>query len=375
MNKLIQQEELTQKERDTLKSISNYRIIIPVLLGFAVIGYLLWQRFDWNELSRIDWKPSVLFWMGIAVLIYVLRHLVLSIRLQILSDRKFSLRKSIELIFIWEFSSAVSPTSIGGTAVALFFLAQENIKSSKAIAIVIYSIVLDSAFFIISFAFLFLVVGPGIIGPDAISFSDMGRYSFVFFAVMGLMFTYAFLLYYGLFIDPKRIKAFISLFGRIKWLKRYRRLLVKTGNGIIAASYELSHMNYVYHIKLFITTALAWILRFAVVNAIIIGLISTVKTDLFTQVLLYGRNQNMYIQTAFTPSPGASGFSEAMFGGLYSDFVPVGIALLIAIIWRLISYYSYLLAGVIVVPNWIQKIIRRRRKARKAKAANEELEQ
>jgi hypothetical protein len=54
-----------------------------------------------------------------------------------------------------------------------------------------------------------------------------------------------------------------------------------------------------------------------------------------------------------------------MFGGLYSDIVPVGVALLIAIIWRLITYYSYLFAGVVVVPNWINKLLSRRRKSRK----------
>jgi len=358
---------LGHEERSTLNSISNVRIIIPIIFGLLVIAYLLWQQFDWNELRKIEWNSSVLFWISVAVVIFILRHLVLSWRLMLLSEKHFSLKKSIELIFIWEFSSAVSPTSIGGTAVALFFLAQEKLKSSKAITLVVYSIVVDTLFFLISFPILFLVVGPGIIGPDAVSFSEMGKYSFSFFVVMGLMFAYGAFLFYGLFIDPKRIKAFICMFGKIKWLKKYDKYLQKTGQGIISASYEMSHKNWQYHVNVFIATSLAWIMRFAVVNAIIIALISTVQTDWFSQLLLYGRNQNMYVQTAFTPSPGASGFSEIMFGGLYSDIVPVGVALLIAIIWRMITYYSYLLAGVIVVPNWIRKILARRQREKRIK--------
>lgn len=358
-------ETLQRSEEETLRSINNYKVIIPIVLGFLVIGYLLWKQFDWNELWKIDWNFNAFFWIGIAILIFIIRHFVLAWRLRLLSEYQFSYRKSIELIFIWEFASAVSPTSIGGTAVALFFLAQEKLKSAKAITIVIYSIVVDSLFFIIGFALLLLLIGPGIIGPDALSFSDMGNYAYSFFIVMGIMFSYAAFLFYGLFIDPKKIKAFICLFGRIKWLSKYKPYLQKTGNGIIAASHELSHKNWWYHTKVFFSTMLAWSLRFLTVNAIIIGLISTVKTDFFNQVLLFGRNINMYVQTAFTPSPGASGFSEIMFGGLYSDIVPVGVALLIAIIWRLITYYSYLFAGVIVVPNWINKLLSRRRKSRK----------
>lgn len=361
MTELERDTTLNKEDKSTLGSISGYKVIIPTLLGVGVVAYLLWKQFDWNELKQIDWSFSVLFWIGIAICIYILRHLILSWRLRLLSENFFSWRKSIELIFIWEFASSVSPTSIGGTAVALLLLAQEKLKSAKAITIVIYSIVLDTAFFILSFILLLIFIGPGIIGPDALSFSSMGKYSFVFFSVMGLMLIYGSFLFYGLFIDPKRIKAFICLFGRIRWLKRYKKYLVKTGDGIISASYELSHKNWWYHVKVFTATGLAWIMRFAVVNAIIIGLISTIKTDFFSQVLLYGRNQNMYIQTAFTPTPGASGFSEIMFGGLYADFVPVGVALLIAIIWRLISYYSYLFGGMIIVPNWIRKILLRRK--------------
>jgi len=282
----------------------------------------------------------------------------------LLSDHHFSWKKSIELIFIWEFASAVSPTSVGGTAVALFFLAQEKLKSAKAITIVVYSVVLDSAFFILSLILLMIFVGPEIIRPGAHDFSLLDNFAISFFAVLFIMMLYGGLLFYGLFIDPNRLKAFICLFGRIKWLKKYRKYLQKTGDGIITASYELSNKNWIYHLKAFIATSLAWFMRFALVNAIIIGLISTVKTDFTTQILLYGRNQNMYVQTAFTPTPGASGFSEVMFGGFYSDFVPVGIALLIAIIWRLITYYSYLFAGVIVVPNWIRKIINQRNRAK-----------
>lgn len=359
------EETLNRSEEETLRSINGYKVIIPVILGFLVIGYLLWQQFDWDELRKIDWNLSILFWIGVAIIIFIIRHFVLAWRLQLLSEKQFSFKKSIELIFIWEFASAVSPTSIGGTAVALFFLAQEKLRSSKAITIVIYSIVVDSMFFIIGFALLLLFIGPGIIGPDAISFAEMGKYAYSFFIVMGIMFSYAAFLFYGLFIDPKQIKAFICLFGRIKWLAKYKPYLQKTGNGIIAASHELSNKNWWYHTKVFFATGLAWSMRFLTVNAIIIGLISTVKTDFFSQVLLFGRNINMYIQTAFTPSPGASGFSEIMFGGLYADIVPVGVALLIAIIWRLITYYSYLFAGAIVVPNWIRKLLNMRRTARK----------
>lgn len=362
MKNIDQESSLDQKEKETLGSIRGIRIIIPIALGLGVIGYLLWRQFDWNEFRKINWDSLAFFWLGVAVLIYALRHLALSWRLRLLSDRQFTWRKSIELIFIWEFASAVSPTSIGGTVVALFLLAQEKLRSSRAITIVIYSIILDTAFFIVAFVLLLIFIGPAVITPDASGFFDLGHYGYIFFIVMGVLTAYSGVLFWGVFINPEKIKALICFFGRIRWFKKYRETLQQTGEGVVEASHEMAHKNWWYHARVFIATSLAWFLRFAVVNAIIIALIHTVSTDAYSQLLLLGRNINMYIQTAFTPTPGASGFSEIMFSGLYSDFVPVGVALLIAIIWRLISYYSYLLAGVIVVPNWVRKLIIRRRK-------------
>jgi uncharacterized protein (TIRG00374 family) len=361
LKNIDQDPSLDHKEKETLGSISGYKIIIPMLLGMGVVAYLLWRQFDWNEFREINWDSLAFFWLGVAVLIYILRHLALSWRLKLLADHHFSWRKSIELIFIWEFASAVSPTSIGGTVVALFLLAQEKLRSSRAITIVIYSIILDTAFFLLAFVLLLIFIGPVVITPGATGFFELGHRGYIFFVVMGVLLLYAGILFWGVFIQPKKIKALICFFGRIKWFEKYRAMLVQTGEGVVEASGEMSSKNWWFHTRVFIATSLAWILRFAVVNAIIIALIHTVKTDAFNQVLLFGRNMNMYIQTAFTPTPGASGFSEIMFSGLYSDIVPVGVALLIAIIWRLISYYAYLFAGMIVVPNWVRKLIIRRR--------------
>ena len=68
-------------------------------------------------------------------------------------------KKCIELIFIWEFSSAVSPTSVGGSAVAFFVLAQEKLSTAKTATIVLYTVVLDTIFFVGTLPILFAFFG------------------------------------------------------------------------------------------------------------------------------------------------------------------------------------------------------------------------
>ena len=130
---------------------------------------------------------------------------------------------------------------------------------------------------------------------------------------------------------------------------------------IVISSKEIAKQTWTFHIKCVISSAGAWIFRFLAINCIIIALVSETSLDFWNQLLMYGRGEVMYAVTAFSPTPGGSGIAEIVFGGFYSDFISQGLSTLAAIFWRLITYYPYLIIGVIIIPNWIRKVINRRR--------------
>ena len=107
---------------------------------------------------------------------------------------------------------------------------------------------------------------------------------------------------------------------------------------------------------------MAWSRRFLVVNALIIAIVPGGYGGLTDQLEIFGRQMAMYVIMAFSPTPGGAGLAEIVFDGFLSDFVPTGISLIIAFLWRLLTYYSYLFAGAIVVPAWLQGHIQLRRK-------------
>ena len=80
-----------------------------------------------------------------------------------MTDNAFSWPKAIELIVIWEFSSCVSPTSVGGAGVAFFLLSQEKLSGAKTISVVLYSMVIDTVFFISFLTLLYFILGGVII--------------------------------------------------------------------------------------------------------------------------------------------------------------------------------------------------------------------
>jgi uncharacterized protein (TIRG00374 family) len=77
--------------------------------------------------------------------------------------------------------------------------------------------------------------------------------------------------------------------------------------------------------------------------------------------LIFARQLVTWIMMILSPTPGGSGFAEVILGKYISDALPVdpvhaaAIALAVAIIWRIISYYPYLIIGASLVPGWIQR--------------------
>ncbi len=355
----------TDDQEEVLKSIRVSRIILPIILGVAVVIYLAWNQFNPAEYDKINWTRHTLIWVGFALILLVIRHIAYALRLRILSEGDFSFSKCIELIFIWEFSSAVSPSSIGGSAVALFVLSQEKLSTARVTAIVLYTIVLDTFFFISTLFFLYLFIGPIMIRPEL---NELDGWGYTFFTTYIFMALYGTFFFYAMFIRPDKARGFLNAITNIKILRKFKANALALADDFVLASKHLKHKKFMFHLQAFGTTFIAWSMRFLLLNCLIIAIVDSTSLELFNQFKLYARLQSMFVIMAFSPTPGGAGFAEIVFGGFLKDYVPLGIAFIVAFLWRLLTYYSYLLAGVIIIPNWLRGVIARRRKHRNIKS-------
>ena len=59
------------------------------------------------------------------------------------------------------------------------------------------------------------------------------------------------------------------------------------------------------------------------------------------------------------PDAGRKRFAGGLFKEYLGEFLPsAGVAIAMAMLWRLITYYPYLFAGVLIVPRWLAKAFR-----------------
>jgi len=183
----------------------------------------------------------------------------------------------------------------------------------------------------------------------------------------GLKLIWILILSYGLFINPRGLKWLLLRIFKFRPLRRWYRAINDIGTDIILSSRELKTRNAGFWIKSFLSTFISWSSRYLVANALILAFFG--YTD---QLLLFARQLVMWIMMLIMPTPGGSGFAEYIFTHFLGDLMPVApelqvaAATLVAVSWRLVTYYPYLIIGAIVFPRWLNTHFSRRAFRKKA---------
>jgi len=349
---------MSESKPDILKRVSPVKIIIPILIGVLIVGYLIYK--DWNKqaVDSFSFSSIVLFFIIISFFMMFLRDIGYMIRLRILSEKKLSWKKVFYIIMLWEFASAVSPSAVGGTTVATYFIYKEGISLGKSTALVMATAFLDELYFIIVFPLVIFSVGIGQLFSDTNAFSN--NYLYFAFIGYGIKFVFNLFIAYGLFINPKSLKHIITGIFKLWFLKKWREKAAHTGEDIIVASHELKGKPFKFWLKAFGASAVSWTARYWVVNFLLLGLLAGLNVhyngiSLYEHFEIFARQLVMWVMMLVLPSPGASGFAEAVFSDYLSVFIPVGFVALLALAWRAVSYYPYLFIGVFILPHWIKR--------------------
>ncbi len=338
------------------RQLSRGKIFLPVVIGLGLVGAMLYYQLKDGEIpfDAVNVTTYTVVFLIAAAGCMMLRDIGYMIRLRILSEGDLTWRQAFRTIMLWEFASAISPSAVGGSSVAVIFVHKEGISIGRSSAIVMATIFLDELYFILMFPLMILIAGPEqlftIGNSSGLSFANQ----FFYFAVFGYSFKVAYntLIAYGLFKNPHLIKRLIlKLFG-FRFLRRWRKQARRAGMDLVSNSADFRKKNWKFWLKSFGATFMSWTARYWVVNAIFLAFFVFENSHL----QLFARQLVMWIMMLVSPTPGGSGFSEFIFSQYLSDFMPqvAGIAIIMAFIWRLFTYYPYFIAGVIIVPRWLR---------------------
>jgi uncharacterized membrane protein YbhN (UPF0104 family) len=347
------------------KQVSKTRIILPMLFSIGISAYLIAFNFKPAALGAIHFTPKLLLGLVLALVALLVRDAAFVYKVRLSSGEKLSWRRALTTVIMWEFGAAITP-KIGEVAFTLFVLKRSGLTFGRSTGVVVLNAFLDSAVFSVVFGILYLFMGHHILFVQA-DCADLAGDSLVQRLILevrhlaenawiGYAFFCAGAVFLGiaLFALPQTAKRFFYALGRMKFLKRFQHGINHLGDEIEITAREYKNQTWWFWIRMTTATLINWVARYSIVNALVFAFAVTTTPNMLE---VFARQYVLWIFLVIPTTPGASGWAEISFIALNCEFMPVGLSAAIALVWRIYTYYLYLLVGVTVLPGWLKNTV------------------
>lgn len=326
------------------------RILLPVVIGLGVVAWLFHKEFSPEVWRDIHFDSRVIGCICLAWVFMLGRDFGLSWRFRALTDHQLRWLQAFQVNFLCEFTSCVTPSAVGGSSLGMFFMHSEGVELGRATTLMITTLFLDELFFCVSLPVIMLAVPY----DELFGFSVHTGFTFglttVFWIIYGVIFLWTVILFAGLLVRPHAVSGFLVWLFGFRPIRRWRPAVASLGANMVTTSAELRHRSWRWWGEAFMGTALSWSSRYLVVNALFLGFAP--QAD---QIVVFARQFVIWVVLMISPTPGGSGVSEWLFTEYYGDMITPGVALVMALFWRIISYYVYLAIGACLLPGFLRK--------------------
>ena len=342
-------------EKEIFDILHPRRLFIPIIVGILVIIYII-SRDPSFKLSNLLLIKNIRISgiVGTLIMLFI-RDFLYMFRIRLLTNRQLSWYECFEMIALWEFSSAVTPSVVGGGVVAVFLFMKNGISFGRAIAYVMATSTFDNIFFLITgpFAYFELLKDQQFYHDNYWMFAPFGI-SYM------LILSYVSIMSVTLFFKPTFFKWIMVKITTIGVLKRFKDTMIKQSNELIIASNVLRRNDIKFWMSILVITLLTWFSRYAILNCLITCF---VDCSLSTHIDIMCKHLIMWVTMLISPTPGGSGVVEYCFNCFYKDMLS-NYSIIVSVIWRIVTYYLYLTIGAIMLPNWLKSLKNKRNEER-----------
>lgn len=318
-----------------------YSIALSII-SMAVVIYFTWTP-DGFQHIRLKRLPG----LTIALAVALLRFWFAAWKMRFLSDNELTWMGAMRVVITWDFASAITPSTIGGAPVATYAMTRENISLGKSGAITLYGVLLDQLFYVMMIPILIIAGFYMEVIPDDIGAIGNGA----MFIVYGILLFYAFVLAYGLLVNPESLKKVAGRVFSLPLLNRMKEKVDSELDTLVTFSAKISQKPKSFLIKAFAISTLAWLAKVALPTIVVLSFLPA------NELLSLMRSFAMSFAGFFIPTPGGSGGMEGLFvlfqGPLFDKDVFIGISVFV---WRLLTYYLSIGLGMMVMSWYVKSI-------------------
>lgn len=310
------------------------------------MGAVIWWTYTPGILA--DLKPKRLPGLFIALVVSFLRVWFSAAKIRYLSEKMLSWMASFRIVLAWDFTSSVTPSTIGGAPMATYAMSKEGLNLGESSAIVLYGVLLDQIWFAMAIPILLVCGIYYEVVPPEIGFVGEASMVTLYIALL----SYAGLLAYGVLVNPSAIKKVVNKIFRLPFLRRYSTRIEEEAENLEDYAHSLKQKPVSFLVRTFLLSTGSWLCRVALATIVVLSLLPA------PEVLSVLRSLAMNLAFLVVPTPGGSGGVEGLFvlfqGPLISRASFIGLAVFL---WRIISYYISIGFGVMATTWYIKKSV------------------
>lgn len=331
------------------------KVLSPIAIGLTVVVWMFHREFGNDALSRLELTSGVIASIFLAWVFMAGRDFGLTWRFRALTEGELTWKQALRVDMLCEFTSCVTPSSVGGSALGMIYLNKEGIELGRATTLMMTTLFLDELFITLACPIILIFIPY----RDLFDFESGGEafstsLGVVFWIVYTALLIWTVILFLGIIVRPHAVKSALIKIFSIRLLRRWHRKIEGITDEMVETSAKLKGKPLRWWAITFGATSLSWCSRFLVVNALFLGFAGGAD-----QLVVFGRQFIVWVALMVSPTPGGAGVSEWLFTRYYGDMIgaadPMGTALIIALFWRMISYYVYLAVGVCLLPGFFSR--------------------
>ena len=329
----------------------------------AAVGVVMFggiQGSTWHGLMNVEVAWG---WVGVACVSVVVRDVGYMVRLAVLTQGKLGKKRTASSILLWELASALTPSVVGGSAVASFILHRNGLTWGRSLATVMATALLDEMFFILAALVVALVAGTTAFLPEVAPWIE-GSLGAVFAGGLGFMVGLAVFLASALFLHPRGVHQTLIRLSTWRVLIRWRDRVASLANDLLEASSALRSMPSLSWGLASVATIASWTARFATLHVLLLAMVGPLVeatggqvTDALPHAAVWARQLAMWTVLLISPTPGSAGMAEFALPAFMQDLMPwvlpPAVWTATVLLWRWLTYHIYLLVGAALMPFWV----------------------
>lgn len=327
------------------------KAIVPALIGIGVVIWLFSRDFNPEAWNLLHFDSRTCTAIALALLFVVGRDFGLTWRFRAVTDRNLTWRRALRVDLMCAFTSAITPSVVGGSALAVFYLNREGVSVGRATTLTLTTLFLDEMFFVVFCPLLFIFLPVADLFGAVADSAFLRSIEVVFWLVYVGIVIWTAILFIGILARPEWLQKSVTWLFSKRWLRRWQKGASEMMENMRNTSAWVKGQSRGWWLEVFGATTLSWFSRYFVVNALFWGFVPAASG-----LLVFGRQFVVWVTLMISPTPGGSGVSEWLFTNYYGDLIgDLSVALVLAMIWRILSYYIYLFAGVCLAPSYFTR--------------------